>query len=95
MSNQFLLKTHLEAMVPLAIQVINDNGGITDEHINRARRIAWEIAEHGDIILYKSDKKGESARVVNELVEGLAVLSFCPGGVRFMGLHFEAKRAIL
>jgi len=93
--SDFLLKTHLEAMVPLAIQTIKDSGGITDEHINRARSIAWEIAEHGDIILYKSDKKGETAKRINQLVEGLAILAFCPGGVTFMGLHFSSEREIL
>ena len=91
MSNDFLMKTHLEAMVPLAIQEIVRSGGITDEHINRARGIAWDVAEHGDILLYKSNKKGESARMMNKLVEGLAILSFCPGGVIFAGLHFKSE----
>lgn len=91
MSNDFLMKTHLEAMVPLAIQEIKKSGGITDEHINRARGIAWDVAEHGDILLYKSNKKGESARMMNKLVEGLAILSFCPGGVIFAGLHFKSE----
>ena len=71
-------------------------------HIENLKRLSWPhlkrlaeencdvIAEKGDIILYR--QKGESAAAFNRLAESLAILSFLPGGVRFLGLHFETKR---
>lgn len=88
----FLMRTHVDAMVPLAIQEIARGGGITDEHINLARSLSWDLAECGDILIYRSDKKDETAKMMNKLVEGLAILAFLPGGVTFLGVHFEAER---
>lgn len=41
----------------------------------RAERCMAEVAEHGDYILYRSKKRGETARAFNALAEGLAILS--------------------
>ena len=49
------------------------------------------IAEHGDNILFRSVKKGETAAAFNALAEGIAILSFAPGGITFMGDHWENK----
>ncbi len=58
------------------------------------RRIATEasqyVAEHGDNILFKSKKKGDTAKAFNELAKGVTVLSFAPGGVTIFGMHFES-----
>jgi hypothetical protein len=48
------------------------------------------IAEKGDVLLYRSKKAGETARVFNAAAEGIAALSFAPGGVTIFGMHFEA-----
>jgi hypothetical protein len=45
------------------------------------------VASKGDVIQFKV--KGETAKAFNALAEGLAILSFCPGGVTFMGDHYE------
>lgn len=60
--------------------------------LQRARICSQEIAEHGDNILYRSKKKGESAVAFNRLAEGIACLVFVAGGVTIFGLHFEAKK---
>lgn len=66
------------------------------------KRVPWEdiaaelpeigqtIASQGDILLYRSKKKGETAKVFNATAKGIAALSFMPGGVTVFGLHFEA-----
>lgn len=51
----------------------------------RAKDASQTIAEHGDIILYKSKKKGETAKAFNALAEGVAILAFMPGGVKIFG----------
>jgi hypothetical protein len=35
--------------------------------------------------------KGETAEAFNDLAKGIALLSFCPGGVTCFGRHWETK----
>jgi hypothetical protein len=49
------------------------------------------VASKGDNILFRSKKKGETAEAFNALAKALAVLSFSPGGVTFLGEHWEYK----
>jgi len=84
-----LLKSALEAAVPLWILKWKDK--TFAERTARAGECGDIIAEHGDIIMFKGKKKGETANAFNALAEALAILSFQPGGVKFMGLHFETK----
>jgi hypothetical protein len=56
----------------------------------RQERNGKLIAERGDIIMYRSKKKGETAKMVNVLVESLAMLAFTPGGVTFGDMRWEA-----
>lgn len=58
--------------------------------MTRQERNGQLIAERGDIILYKSKRKGDTAKMFAVLVESLALLAFVPGGVKFGGMRFEA-----
>lgn len=58
--------------------------------LGRVKECSQFIAEHGDNILCRSKKKGESAKAFNYLAEGIACLAFCPGGVKMFGEHWEA-----
>ena len=62
-----------------------------DEIKKIAEDASQMIAEHGDNILFKAKKKGESAKAFNALAKGIAALSFVPGGVKIFGMHFESK----
>lgn len=62
-------------------------------YLPRHARNGQLIAERGDIILYRSKKKGETAKMMNVLTESLALLAFQPGGVTFGGMHFQACTA--
>lgn len=86
--NEDLLIIHVQMVVPLMIMGILESGGLTEGHLREAKRQADIIAEKGDLILFKSKKKGESAGAVHALCYGLAVLSFCPDGVTFAGTRF-------
>ena len=79
-----LLRCHLSAFVPLVIQEY-----LLGQRALRFPRhdLAQVIAAHGDAILYRSP--GRTAQVVSALVEALATMAFVPGGVDFLGLHFE------
>lgn len=85
-----LIRTALEVAVPLWIEELK--GQPWDYIEARSKVCAQVVAEKGDVILYRSKKKGESAAAFNALAEGVACLSFVPGGADVFGLHFETKR---
>lgn len=90
------LSTHplaiaLSCAVPLRIAEYEARGGPSPADLDRVRGHAGLIAERADIVLYRGKKKGEAAAVFAALADGLAVMAFCPGGVRFAGSHYEAK----
>jgi hypothetical protein len=84
-----LLQATLEIAVPMWMERLRLQG--EEYRAARAHALADVIAEKGDIILYRSKKTGESATAFNALAEGIAALSFQPGGVTVFGLHFEAE----
>lgn len=88
-----LLTLSLSAAVPLRIAELArlPRGEVFDEAY--ARREEWVelIASKGDVLMFGGGKPGEVARIHKALVNALAHLAFAPGGVKFMGLHFEEE----
>ena len=76
--------------VPLWIAEYRARGGPTGADLERARGFSRLIGEKGDRLLHRSKVAGEVAQVFNALAEGIAVLAFCPGGVRFCGQRYQA-----
>ena len=85
--NHELLKMTLAAAVPLWIFEFKKLTPTQREAI--AHEAGPIIAEKGDIIQFRSSKRGETAKAFNQLARGLAALAFVPGGVDFAGMHFE------
>ena len=83
-----LLSSTLCLAVPLWIERLRHSGW--EYVLGRAKECSQHIAEHRDVILYRSKKKGETAKAFNALAEGVACLSFVPGGVKIFGSHWEA-----
>jgi hypothetical protein len=84
-----LLESALSAAVPLWIEQLKV---LPYEEVMRiARECADIVAHKGDVILYRSPKKGETAAAFNALAKGVACLSFSSGGARVFGLKFEAE----
>lgn len=89
--NEDLLRTSLSAAVPLWIEELRH---LPEEaRMRLGRECAQVIAEKGDVIQFKSKKAGETAAAFNALAKGLACLAYVPGGVTFLGVHFEAAPA--
>lgn len=82
-----LLEIALATSVPLWIDRLKAMP--YDRVLERALVCGQFIAEHGDNVQFKSKKRGESAEAFNRVAEGLAALSFAPGGVKFLSLHFD------
>lgn len=87
-----LLRAALEVAVPPWIEVLLD---LDQEFIlRRAQACARMVTERGDALQFGSKSPGKSAEVLDRLAEGLAALAIItPGGVKFLGLHFEAGPA--
>jgi hypothetical protein len=82
----------LKTMLPMAVTMnIMDFKRRSWEEIQAfATEASQYIGEHGDNLLFKSKKKGETAMAFNMLAKGIAALSFAPGGVTTFGMHFES-----
>lgn len=85
-----LLRIALQTAVPLWILKFRNE---SFEYMQKRGEICSQIiAEHGDHIMFKGGKKGETASAFNALAEGLAILAHAPGGVTVFGCHWEAGR---
>ena len=86
--NSFLAMT-LELAVPLSIERLKREPW--DNIVVRLPKLAQFIAEHGDNILFRSPKHGETAEAFTKLSEAIAALSFVPGGVKALGTHWQSR----
>jgi len=84
-----LLRIALAAAVPLWIAELRLCS--VKHRMERALVCGQHVAEHGDVVQFHGGKKGASAEAFNRLAEGLACLAFQPGGVTFLGDHWEVK----
>jgi hypothetical protein len=75
--------------VPLIIEEYKRKGGPSPEDFARAKTYAQELGEKGDALLFKV--KGETGRMASLWLDGVAILSFVPGGVTIFDHHFEAR----
>lgn len=83
-----LLQAALGASVPLRVAELSERP--LGELMARAPELAQVIAEKGDVILYRSKKRGGTAAAFNALAEAVAILSFAPGGVTVFDCHFAS-----
>ena len=83
------LRAHLQAHVPPRIRYYLGKDGPSAQDVERVREYATDLGTFGDIILFP-DGKGKDKPHLEKLVDGVAVLSFCPLGVTLFGLHFDA-----
>src|SRR5437870_6520227 len=85
------IAAHLQTHVRPAIRFYLRKGGPDEEDYERVRAYALDIGSFGDAILFP-DGKGNEKEHLAKLVDGVAVLSFCPGEVHLLGLDFEAAK---
>ena len=83
-----LFRLTLCAALPGCIADLQRVGGPSDWHIEQSALFADEMGSKGDALLYHV--KGETARMMTRLCEVVAIMAFFPGGVKIMGLYFEA-----
>lgn len=89
MNAETLLPIALSAAVPLHIQELKRRPW--DEITRIAHESADIVASKGDVLQFGGGKKGSTAAAFNALARGLAACAFAPGGITFLGLHFEAQ----
>lgn len=85
-----LLAIALEAAVPLHIADLRRRGGTQPRDLERARHASTLLSEQGDILLYRGQKRGQTAEIFNAVAFALAVMSYQPGGTTCAGSHWES-----
>lgn len=88
-SNATLLSGMMAVAVPMAIAELQRCPWETVARV--VGEAASTLASQGDILQFKSKKKGETAAVFASTARGLAALSFAPGGASFLGEHWCAE----
>jgi hypothetical protein len=87
--NNFILAQMLAVAVPLWQEQLREQPW--EDIQRRAGEINKILAEKGDLLFFRSKKKGETAKIFNQTAEGIALLSFVPGGVSLFGQHWETQ----
>lgn len=77
--------------VTLNVAELQEQGGPTDDDWAALDPLVDLIGEHGDDLLFKSKKKGDTARLFNRTARAIAVISYAPGGITCFGHHYETK----
>ncbi|GHO55795.1 hypothetical protein [Ktedonobacter robiniae] len=81
----------LSASVPLRVLGLYERQGPNENDLGAARQVGTLLASKGDVLLFGSQVRGETAELFNQVAQALAVLSFVPGGVTCFGQHFDAQ----
>lgn len=84
----------LSAAVPLHIMQLKMRGGPSPTEIQEQEQVLGPILERADSLLLfkgKETKDGEVADAFNKLARGIAILSYCPGGITIFNEHFETQ----
>ena len=87
--SQELLRMSLQVAVPLHAREMMRCP--IDELVALGPDLAQVIAEKGDVIQFAGKKRGETAAAFNALAKALAIMSFWPGGVLFLGDRYEHR----
>jgi hypothetical protein len=85
-----LMRLTLEVGVPLRIQAIKRRGGLTDLDFEGLREFPELLGYKGDVLQFPSERQGEAGELMAQLIDAIAVLACVPGGVDFLGRHWEA-----
>ncbi|GHO65540.1 hypothetical protein KSC_044320 [Ktedonobacter sp. SOSP1-52] len=84
----------LSAAVPLRVLALYERQGPDEKDLEAACKVGALLASKGDVLLFRSQVKGETAAVFNQTAQALAVLSFAPDGVTCFGHHFDAQNIL-
>ena len=89
-----VLPITLATAVPLHIERFRRSatGWPSDDDFREMESFGEVLGEKGDVLLF-GGKKGEAADLFNRLARAIAIMSFCPGGVRVFNQHYDATFA--
>lgn len=83
-------KPIFNAAIMLRCLELRSSGGPTPEQWASIQDTGKLLGEKADVMLFGGGKKGEAADLFNKTCFAVAVLSFVPGGITFMGDHYES-----
>jgi hypothetical protein len=93
--NGFTILLHVPILRQILAWLEQPEGGPTDEQRQRITgcEAVRHLASHVDLLMYGAGTRAERERVFIELVEGIALLAFAPGGIPRLPQICEAHDA--
>lgn len=83
-----LLRIHLSCAVPLQIAEMQQRPNILRALLGQREGLTALLGTFGEGVSFKTP---ETRAMISLLTQALAALAFQPGGVTFLGLHFQVK----
>jgi hypothetical protein len=83
------LSLALSTAVPIRMLRLIQRGGPEDEDFERVHRYVQDFVERGTDLFFPSGLEGVKADRFEQVVDAIAVLAFCPGGLTIFGEHYQ------
>lgn len=95
MEQGFTVFLHVPILRQILFWLEQSQSGPTEEQRQHAagHKAIVHVCSYADLLLFGTGKRAERERVFIELVEGIALLAFVPGGIPRMSLLCEAHDA--
>lgn len=92
MSADNLLPDLMRPAVSSVLMEFVRSGGPFDHDWEWARDSVDELCEHGDLLLFRGKKRGQTARMFARTARAIATMACAPGGITVFGWHYEIDR---
>lgn len=92
MSADSLLPDMLTIGISRVLMEFVRSGGPFDWDWDWARETVDDLTEHGDLLLYRGKRHGETARIFARTARVVAIMSCAPGGISLFGGRWETDR---
>jgi acetolactate synthase small subunit len=83
------LSLALSAAIPIRMLRLIKRSGPEDEDFERVHMYVQDFVERGTDLFFSGSSEGVKADRFEQVVDAIAVLAFCPGGLTIFGEHYQ------
>lgn len=86
------LSLALSTAIPIRMLRLMQRGGPEAEDFERVHTYVQDFAERGANLFFPANTEGVTADLFERVVDAIAVLAFCPGGLFIFGEHYQSPQ---